>query len=79
MSAVVLNGAGVGWGLDVHLQLSAMGGAGPLPGAQRWMLPGTRSRCSGPLAPLCLWSGQREAEFAGADIIQKGTRQFELV
>lgn len=78
MLAVVLNGVGVGWGLDVHLQLSAMGGAHPLPGAQPWMLPGARSRCSGPRTPLHLQPGQRKAGFAGADIIQKGTGHFEL-
>lgn len=34
------NGVGVGWGLDVHLQLSAMGGAHPISSAQPWMLSG---------------------------------------
>lgn len=34
------NGVGVDWGLDVHLQLSAMGGAHPLSSAQPWMISG---------------------------------------
>lgn len=79
MSAVVLNGLGVGGGLDVHLRVSAMGGACLLPGAQPWILPGPGYRCSGPPAPLCLWLGQWEAGYAGADIIQKGAGQFEPI
>lgn len=34
------NGVGVDWGLDVHLQLSAMGGAHPVSSTQPWMLSG---------------------------------------
>lgn len=51
------NGAGVDWGLDVHLQLSAMGGAHPLSSTQHWMLsgiplPGVSAQGLPPTLPL---------------------------
>lgn len=81
MSAVVINGLGVDWGSDVHLQLSTMGGARPLSSAQPWMLSGILlPGASAQDLPHHSISGQgnRKWDLLGADT-QKHTRQFDLL